>query len=141
MLKCAREHRFESWFKSAGAYDALAKDGLLSCPECGSQTISKALMSPVVSTDAVTPKVQDEPAKAATDQNAQSQAIAELRKKVEENADYVGDRFAEEARAIHDGRVPERAIYGEAKPVEAKALIEDGVPLAPLPFIPSRKAN
>ena len=68
-------------------------------------------------------------------------SLAELRRKVEENSDYVGKDFAREARKIHLGDAPERAIYGEAKPDEAKALIEDGVPVAPLPFIPSRKTN
>ena len=69
------------------------------------------------------------------------QALAELRKHVEQNSDYVGGRFASEARAMHEGSAPERAIYGEARPDEARALIEDGVPVAPLPFNIGRKTN
>ena len=69
------------------------------------------------------------------------QAVAELRKQVEANSDYVGGNFAEEARAMHLGDAPNRAIHGEAKPEEAKSLIEDGVPVVPLPFLPSRKTN
>ncbi|MDO7559530.1 MAG: DUF1178 family protein, partial [Paracoccaceae bacterium] len=68
-------------------------------------------------------------------------AMAALRKHVEENSEYVGENFAAEARAIHEGAAPERAIYGEAKTQDARALIEEGVPLAPLPFIPKRKVN
>ena len=69
------------------------------------------------------------------------QALAELKKKIEANSDYVGDKFAQEARAMHTGDAPERAIYGEANLEEAKSLIEDGVPVAPLPFRPGRKSN
>ena len=73
--------------------------------------------------------------------NEQEQALAALKQHVEENADYVGSNFAEEARSMYLGATPERAIYGEANGAEAKALIEDGVPVAPLPFVPNRKAN
>jgi hypothetical protein len=64
-----------------------------------------------------------------------------MRRKVEENSEYVGMNFAAEARAIHEGAAPERSIYGETKPDEARALIEDGIPVAPLPFMPARKTN
>ncbi len=67
--------------------------------------------------------------------------LADLRKKVEENSEYVGGEFVSQARAMHDGDTPERAIYGEAKPEEAKKLIEDGIPVAPLPFMPKRRTN
>ena len=81
------------------------------------------------------------PAKLAEPQSEQEKAIAALRKQVEQNADYVGPRFADEARSMFLGATPERAIYGEANGAEAKALIEDGIPVAPLPFLPNRKAN
>jgi hypothetical protein len=77
-------------------------------------------------------------AKAVTERE---KALAELRRAVEENSEYVGLSFAAEARAIHDGDAPERPIWGEAKPAEAKALIEDGIPVAPLPFLPHRKQH
>ena len=67
--------------------------------------------------------------------------MIELKRKVQENSEYVGSDFATEARKIHDGDAPERSIYGEAEPEEARKLVEDGVPVAPLPFIPSRKTN
>lgn len=68
-------------------------------------------------------------------------ALNELKKKIEANSEYVGEGFAAEARAIHDGDAPERSIYGEANGDEARALIDDGVPVAPLPFMPTRKTN
>jgi hypothetical protein len=73
--------------------------------------------------------------------NPQEQALADLRRKIEANSDYVGMNFAQEARAMHDGDAPVRSIYGEARIDEARKLIEEGVPVAPLPFVPGRKAN
>lgn len=129
-LKCEAGHRFDSWFHSAAAFDKLAASGMLSCAVCGSPAVEKALM---------TPQVQNAGADAAP--HPAEQALAELRRRVEENADYVGTRFAREARDMHDGLIPTRAIYGEAKPEEARRLIEEGVPVAPLPFTPRRKSN
>lgn len=85
--------------------------------------------------DAIKPGALSKPA------NPQEQALADLRKEVEANSDYVGMNFASEARAMHDGNTPERSIYGEAKPEEARKLIEEGIPVAPLPFMPNRKIN
>ncbi|WP_299631748.1 DUF1178 family protein [uncultured Roseobacter sp.] len=136
-LKCDKEHAFDSWFQSAAAFDALKSGGHLSCAVCGSSDVSKAIMAPRVAT--VSEEKADKPLqKVETDQE---KALTELRRHVEENADYVGPRFAEEARSMYLGTTPERAIYGEANGAEAKALIEDGVPVAPLPFLPNRKAN
>ncbi|ABG31751.1 DUF1178 domain-containing protein [Roseobacter denitrificans] len=136
-LKCDEGHQFESWFQSASAFDALAKSGHLSCAVCGSTDVAKAIMSPRVSSNADAPKV---PA-LTSEQSDSEKALAALRKHVEDNADYVGSNFAQEARSMYLGATPERAIYGEANGTEAKALIEDGVPVAPLPFLPNRKAN
>ncbi len=87
-------------------------------------------------------KGKPDPAPSLSQPETEAQkALSEMRKHVEENSNYVGMNFATEARAMHDGDVPERAIYGEAKPDEAKALIEDGVPVMPLPFMPGRKTN
>lgn len=134
-LKCDRDHSFDSWFQSVSAYDKLAGAGLLQCAVCGSAKVSKAVMAPRVSVNSDTNRPLSAPPTAA------EQAMAEVRKKVEENADYVGKGFVAEARAIHDGTAPERAIYGEARIADAKKLIEDGVPVAPLPFGPNRKVN
>ncbi len=130
-IKCEDGHAFESWFQSAEAYEDLAAAGHLTCAVCGSSTVEKAIMAPQVQSS----RPLSEPSSAA------EQKLADMRKHVEENSTYVGGTFAKEARAMHDGDAPERSIWGEAKPDEAKALIEDGVPVAPLPFTPSRKAN
>lgn len=131
-LSCADGHRFESWFQSANAYDDLAARGLLSCAECGSSKVEKALMAPTVSSG------REDLAKP---QHPREAMLAAMRRHVEENSDYVGLSFAAEARKIHAGESPERNIWGEAKPDEAKALLEEGIPVAPLPFVPKRQAN
>ena len=136
-LKCENGHTFDSWFKSAAAFDALQKAGHLTCAECGTAKVEKAVMAPRVSHGSEQENVPSlqEP------QSDQERALAELRKHVENNADYVGDSFAQEARSMYLGTTPERAIHGEANGEDARKLIEDGVPVAPLPFRPNRKAN
>lgn len=134
-LKCANDHQFESWFQSSDAYTALRDGGHVSCAICGSDEVQRAPMAPRLGKAATDAPRLSEP---GTEVEA---AMTALRKQVEENSDYVGLSFAKEARAMHEGSAPERAIYGEAKPDEAKALIEDGIPVAPLPFMPKRKAN
>lgn len=136
-LRCAEGHRFDSWFKSSGACDKLMAAGHVTCAVCGSVRVEKAVMAPRVQTarDAPGPGPLSAPASPA------EQALAEIKRKIEQNSEYVGGTFAREARAIHDGEAPERSIYGEARPEEAKRLIEDGIPVAPLPFKPNRKTN
>lgn len=131
-LKCQKGHSFESWFQSATAFDALISAGHVTCITCGSADVSKAMMSPQV---AAKKRVTVEPA--APD--AKELALAEMRKQVEENATYVGGKFAQKAREMHDGTAPQTSIYGEASLTEARALIEDGVPVMPLPFKPKQK--
>ena len=145
-LKCPEGHVFESWFKSSEAFDSLAKSGMVTCPDCGSVAREKALMAPDVRTSRRKEEAGPQPAEApaqtlATSSSEVETALSELRKKVQENSEYVGPRFAEEARAIHLGTSKERAIYGEASKRDAAQLIEDGIPVAPLPFIPTRKTN
>lgn len=125
-LDCSTGHRFESWFQSGGAYDTLRARNLVACPVCGTSEVGKAVMAPAVQT---------------ADSAPAPDKLQALRAQIEANSDYVGQDFAREARAIHTGEAPERAIYGEAKPADAKALLEDGVPILPLPFIPKRKTN
>lgn len=141
-LKCSNDHRFDSWFQSSAAYDKLERAGMVTCAVCGVASVSKAVMAPRVRTarDAAPAPV---PASAPTTAPAHpaEPALAALKKHIEANSDYVGQDFAREARAIHDGTAPERAIYGEARPEDARRLIEDGVPIAPLPFVPRRKTN
>ena len=139
-LHCEHGHRFEGWFGSSDDYESQLARGLVECPECGSAKVAKSLMAPKVQGTKKSKGLTPNPAPSSPDQVRET-ALAELRKQVEENSEYVGMNFATEARAIHDGDAPERSIYGEARPAEAKSLIEDGVPVAPLPFAPKRKMN
>ena len=130
-LICDAEHKFEGWFRNGDDFDAQKKRGFVACPVCHSAKVDKALMAPAV-----------RPGRAlSAPANDKEAAIAALRAKVEANSDYVGLNFVAEARAMHEGTAPERSIYGEARADEAIKLLEDGVPVAPLPFMPTRKAN
>jgi hypothetical protein len=136
-LRCDRDHSFDSWFTSSLAFDALAQAGHLVCPTCGDAHISKGLMAPAISSKTS----DDAPAPLTQPQTDVEQAMAQMRQIIEANSDYVGMNFAAEARKIHLGEAPTRAIYGEAKMDEARALLEDGIPVAPLPFMPRAKVN
>ncbi len=131
-LVCDKSHKFDGWFANAAAYDAQKKRGLVTCPVCMTSEVDKALMAPTVS-------------RAASEKVALSighpqhrqlrEAMLALREKVTSEADYVGDRFAEEARKIHFKEVDPRGIYGEATREEVSALVEDGVDFMPLPSL------
>ena len=153
-LKCAQGHAFDSWFKSSDAFEALKSSGHLVCAVCGSDDVGKTLMAPrlragreaVPAEPPARPKVPVPsgprmPAAAHVEDPKLRAALAELKRKVEAQSDYVGTDFAREARAMHLGETPSRSIYGETRPDEARALIEDGVPVMPLPFMPTRKTN
>ncbi len=147
-LKCADGHQFDSWFQSANAFDKLQAAGHVACLVCGSEKVEKALMAPRVKTSEVVATSEADanalPIEApalSTPRSEAETAIAKLKEHVENNSDYVGTDFASEARAMHDGDTPERAIWGEAKLEDAKALVDDGIPVAPLPFLPTRKSN
>ncbi|WP_272007070.1 DUF1178 family protein [Roseovarius sp. ZX-A-9] len=143
-LKCADGHQFDSWFQSAATFEKLDGAGMVACAVCGSADVEKAMMAPTV--QAARKRDRDVPAQPSegalsTPASPAEQALARLRKEIEKNSEYVGRDFAREARDIHAGTAPERSIYGEAKPEEARKLIEDGVPVTPLPFLPGRKSN
>lgn len=125
-LSCQNAHHFESWFQSSAAFDTLRSSGMLNCETCGSTDISKTIMAPAVPKKTTTPEVDK---------------IAAIRQHVETNAEYVGNTFYTEARAMHDGDKPARAIYGQANAEQAKSLINDGIPVLPLPFIPKKQTN
>jgi hypothetical protein len=132
-LECEREHGFEAWFRNNEDFETQKKRGLVECPACGSHKVEKALMAPAVSTGRKKEKI------ALAMGEAQKQAMAQLKalsEKMRENADYVGDKFAEEARKIHFGETEARGIYGEATSEEARGLIEDGVEFMPIPVFP-----
>lgn len=140
-LKCADGHEFQSWFASGAAYETLRKAGHVSCPVCGDTGIDKALMAPrVTAARDRASAASDRPTLSAPQSDVET-AVQALKKKVEAESEYVGRGFVSEARAIHDGEAPQRAIWGEAKIAEAKRLHDDGIPVMPLPFVPSRKAN
>ena len=128
-LTCKKEHSFEGWFRDSAAYDQQAKKKLIACPVCGSAKVTKAPMAPAVSKKGAL-------AEAANKAKAMKEFVLNLRKQVEDNAEYVGERFPNEARAIHYGDAEERQIYGEATLKDAHDLIEEGIPVAPLPSVP-----
>jgi len=140
-LICDKGHAFDGWFRNSAAYDEQAAQGLVSCSVCGSAKVEKQLMAPGIP---VKGNRKAEPSQARTmvagpvDPRLAHlmQMVREMRKHVEENAEYVGDRFAEEARKIHYEEAEHRGIYGQASPDEAKALIEEGIVVHPLPRLP-----
>jgi hypothetical protein len=126
-LRCHRGHQFEGWFRDSTAFDEQQVSGHLSCPSCRSARVEKAVMAPAVSGTKKSAKAK------AAEARQMRQFATGLRKYVQENADYVGPKFAEEARRIHYGERPERHIYGEATPNEAQELVEEGIDVAALP--------
>jgi hypothetical protein len=129
-LHCSAGHGFEGWFRDSSAYDAQAADGKLVCPVCDSRRIEKAPMAPAL------PSAVGERKSAPDELRKMRQFVTGLRKYVQENAEYVGARFPEEARKIHYGETEHRSIYGEASPEEAKALHDEGIEFHPLPVLP-----
>jgi hypothetical protein len=157
-LRCDRGHSFESWFQSSSAYEAQEKRKLVNCPICGSAKVERAIMAPQIVSrkrrESATPVPVPAPEPTTTPAPTQTAEAApstqllmaqerELRAKLKElrdhivkNADNVGERFPTEARKMHYGDIEHRPIYGEASPDEARALIEEGVEVAPLPVLP-----
>jgi hypothetical protein len=127
-LICEHAHEFEGWFGSSGDFDAQAAKGQLECPLCATTSVEKQIMAPALA--GARKAVQDQGRSRA---EMMMQAMGRLRRHVEANFDDVGDAFAKEARAIHEGRADDRGIYGQASPREVRDLVEDGVPVAPLP--------
>ncbi|MGO4572206.1 DUF1178 family protein [Microvirga sp. 2TAF3] len=139
-LACERAHEFESWFPSSEAYEAQRKRGFVTCPYCNSDKVEKQIMAPSVNrTDkapvAAAPETQ--PVAALSEKEKELRAmIRAVREHVMQNSENVGTGFAEEARKIHYGEADQRSIYGEANPAEARALLEEGIEVLPLPVIP-----
>jgi hypothetical protein len=134
-LRCDRDHEFEAWFRSSADYE---KSKGTACPLCGSEKVEKAPMAPALGRSAKSDDAEKLKLAAAPDpkQKAIREALKEMRRQVTENADYVGDRFAEEARKMHYNESEPRAIYGEATGEDAKALAEEGIEFQPLPRLP-----
>ena len=133
-LSCDQAHDFDAWFSSGADFDRQAEAGLVSCPHCGSTAIAKRLMAPAVAT------ARTKEARQALAMDVQrGEMIAKLRdmvKTIKENAEDVGERFPEEARKIHYGEADQRGLIGRASLDEARALIEEGIEIAPLPVLP-----
>jgi hypothetical protein len=132
-LRCTNDHRFDSWFGSSADFDRLLAAGHLTCAVCGSGAVEKDLMAPGIGATA-------EAAPLSAPASPAEQALAEMRRRIEATAEDVGRDFVHEARRIHEGESPARTTIGEARPAEARALVEDGIPVAPLPW-PSRRGN
>jgi len=118
-LVCASGHEFEGWFSNSSDYDAQRKKRLVQCPHCATAKVEKAIMAPAVATGRKSSDLYNEIA-------------GKIRKEISENCEDVGDKFADEARAIHYGEKPQRGIYGKASLKEAKGLLEEGVSIAPI---------
>jgi hypothetical protein len=152
-LGCDQQHTFESWFQNSAAYDKQQKRGLVTCPLCGSAKVEKTIMAPrLARTDApetpveapapveTTPAVAKAAVAMMSPQEREfRQKLKELRDHVTKNADYVGQKFPDEARKMHYGEIEHRSIYGEASPNDAKALHEEGIEFHPLPVLPEEQ--
>lgn len=130
-LRCDGGHGFEAWFASSAGYDDQAARGLVSCPFCDSSQVSKAIMAPAVA--GTKRRAEPETPPPAKMREMFRHAAREVRRKVLDEFEPVGDAFAREARAIHEGAAEGRGIYGQATPAEVRALKEDGIGVAPLP--------
>ncbi|HEV7634415.1 MAG TPA: DUF1178 family protein [Bradyrhizobium sp.] len=149
-LRCNRGHAFESWFQSSSAYESQEKRKLVNCPACGSAKVERAIMAPQIVSNKGSQAAAPAPAPApAADVAAPASTplmmaqerelrakLKELRDHIVKNADNVGERFPNEARKMHYGDIEHRPIYGEASPDEARALIDEGVEVSPLPVLP-----
>lgn len=127
-LRCAAEHEFEAWFRDGAAYERQAARGEIACPDCGNNAIEKAPMAPRVARQENAQKAPPSPAQLR-------QMLQTLRRHVETSCENVGDRFAEEARAIHRGEADARGIYGDATKEEAQALADEGIEVAQIPWV------
>jgi hypothetical protein len=131
-LRCTEEHEFEGWFRSGDMFEAQQQAGEIACPTCGDHRIEKALMAPNIGRSH-----KNVPALSPAQMRA---ALLELRQQVETNCDYVGERFAEEARKIHYGETDPHGIYGEATTEESRDLAEEGIAFGRIPWVPTSDA-
>ena len=136
-LLCDRDHEFEGWFAASADFDDQQARGMIECPVCASKAVRKAIMAPAVAGT----KRRSQDQSPAQNHQMMMEAMGRVRRHVEENFDDVGDAFATEARAIHEGRSEDRGIYGQATSQEVRDLVEDGVPIAPLPPEPVKKSQ
>src|SRR2546423_8652907 len=127
-LRCAHGHEFEGWFRDGDGFEAQQKAGEIACPECGDTSVEKAVMAPRLARSRKMPAISPAQFRAA---------LVEMRHQIETNCDYVGNRFAEEARRIHYGEIDPHGIYGEASPEESPELTDEGISFRPIPLLPT----
>jgi hypothetical protein len=131
-LRCAAGHEFEGWFRDGDGFEAQQKAGEIACPHCGDAQVEKAVMAPRIGRSrGNTPAISPAQMRAA---------LVELRRQIETNCDYVGERFADEARRIHYREVDPHGIYGEATSEESKELAEEGISFGRIPWLPTTDA-
>jgi hypothetical protein len=141
-LACEQGHEFESWFPSGDAYDSQVRRGFVSCPICNSTKVEKAIMAPrvarvVAAQPTPEPAPNAQPVAMLSEKEREIRALLRaVREHVVQNAENVGKGFAEEARKMHYGEIDHRSIYGEATPVEARELLEEGIEVHPMPVVP-----
>lgn len=154
-LRCSADHSFDGWFRDSAGFDQQVRLGLVSCPECGTTAVNRALMAPrigkrrgaVVSPEGAPDPAAEVPEKAGLEKVRPEKAgtavpdelramLQKLRAEVERNCDYVGPSFADEARRIHSGAATPRSIYGESTPEQAEALADEGIEVARIPWVP-----
>jgi len=131
-LRCAADHEFEGWFRDGAMFDKQSAGGKITCPQCGNNDVTKAPMAPRVA--------RSRKAEAAPSPAQLRTALQELRRHVETNCDYVGERFAEEARRIHYGESDPRGIYGETSAEDAAGLADEGIEVSRIPWLPRSEA-
>lgn len=141
-LQCDCGHRFDGWFAGNASFERQAGDGLLSCSNCGANTVTRALMAPSIGknaknlTEEAGPRTNVRPANEGALPDRMRALLARVRRDVETRCDYVGGEFASEARRIHNGEASSRGIYGEATEAESEALADEGIAFARIPWVP-----
>ena len=142
-LRCEAGHAFESWFNNSAAFDRQAARGLVTCPLCGSATVEKSIMAPSLGGGReAAPPAESEKTPVAIVSKEEVEVrkkLKELRDHIVKNADYVGEKFPEEARRMHYGEIEHRSIYGEASPDAARSLADEGIEFHPLPRLPDER--
>jgi hypothetical protein len=144
-LVCDKKHEFESWFADSAAYDKQAKRNLVTCPQCGSAKVEKAIMAPQLANTkkrgkaTVTSAPTEQVAMLSPQETELRQKLKEIRDHLTKNSEHVGPKFSEEARKMHYGEIEHRSIYGEASPDQAKELADEGIEFHPLPVLPDER--
>lgn len=139
VLRCENTHSFEAWFPDSNAYEIQRENNLINCPFCQTSKVEKAIMAPNIRTSKKAAQTQTKKEELLSDDFVK--AMEGIKNQIRDNFDYVGRDFAEEARAIHNGEKAQRLIYGESSNQEISELIDEGVPIAPIPPMANPKGD